>query len=158
LDRTCKKLQRQQLYKWVAGYNPLNEPTDSRYTRLVGFYDKVYAAIRSVDPNHAIFFDGNTFASDFSHFGDAHKRWENTAYSIHDYSSFGFPAAPQEYVGSKEQRARLRRSYEKKREWMDEPIMSVDCVCGMESGVLYMLDARMMAMLQTRLMRRVIGC
>ena len=120
--------------KWIAGYNPLNEPTDSKHTRLIGFYDKVYAAIRAVDANHVIFFDGNTFASDFSHFGDAHKRWENTAYSIHDYSSFGFPAAPQEYVGSEEQRTRLRRSYEKKRKWMDERGL---CVWNGEWGPVY---------------------
>ncbi|KIM37507.1 glycoside hydrolase family 5 protein [Hebeloma cylindrosporum] len=120
--------------KWIAGYNPLNEPTDSKHTRLIGFYDKVYAAIRAVDPHHAIFFDGNTFASDFSHFGDAHTRWENTAYSIHDYSSFGFPAAPEEYVGSEEQRTRLRRSDEKKREWMDERGL---CVWNGEWGPVY---------------------
>lgn len=120
--------------KWIAGYNPLNEPTDSQHTRVVHFYDRVYEAIRAVDTDHAIFFDGNTFASDFSHFGDAHKRWANTAYSIHDYSSFGFPSAPQEYVGNDEQKRRLTRSYEKKREWMDERGL---CVWNGEWGPVY---------------------
>lgn len=106
--------------KWIAGYNPLNEPTDSKHTRLITFYNNVYKVIRAADPDHALFFDANTFASDFSHFGDAHKNWDNTGYSIHDYTSFGFPASPQEYVGSDEQKRRLYRSYEKKREWIDE--------------------------------------
>ncbi|KAJ3501139.1 hypothetical protein NLJ89_g9476 [Agrocybe chaxingu] len=120
--------------KWIAGYNPLNEPTDSKHTRVVGFYSAVYKAIRAVDPDHSIFFDGNTFASDFSHFGDAHKQWENTGYSIHDYSSFGFPNAPAAYVGDDEQKRRLRRSYEKKRQWMDERGL---CVWNGEWGPVY---------------------
>ncbi|KAK7696394.1 Endo-1,4-beta-xylanase 5 [Cerrena zonata] len=119
---------------WIAGYNPLNEPTDPYHTRVIDFYDRVYAAIREIDPQHAIFLDGNTFASDFSHFGDAHKRWENTAYSIHDYSVFGFPNSPEPYVGSDTQKRRLRRSYEKKRQWMDERGL---CVWNGEWGPVY---------------------
>ncbi|KAG6841639.1 Endo-1,4-beta-xylanase 5 [Blastosporella zonata] len=120
--------------KWIAGYNPLNEPTDPKHTRVIAFYDRVHKAIRAIDPDHAIFFDGNTFASDFSHFGDAHKQWENTAYSIHDYSSFGFPASSEVYTSSDEQRRRLKRSYEKKREWMDERKL---CVWNGEWGPVY---------------------
>ncbi|KAJ7785567.1 glycoside hydrolase family 5 protein [Mycena olivaceomarginata] len=107
--------------KWIAGYNPLNEPTDPTHTRVVDFYGRVHSAIRAIDPNHIIFFDGNTFASDFSHFGDAHKNWDNTAYSIHDYSLFGFPAAPEQYL-------------RKKREWMDERGL---CVWNGEWGPVY---------------------
>ncbi|KAF8152297.1 glycoside hydrolase [Crassisporium funariophilum] len=120
--------------RWIAGYNPLNEPTDSKHTRVITFYDRVYNAIRAIDPDHAIFFDGNTFASDFSHFGDAHKKWDNTGYSIHDYSSYGFPSSPQEYVSSDEQKRRLKRSYEKKRAWMDERGL---CVWNGEWGPVY---------------------
>jgi aryl-phospho-beta-D-glucosidase BglC (GH1 family) len=69
--------------KWIAGYNPLNEPTDPTHTAVIKFYDQVHDAIHSVDTEHIIFFDGNTFASDFSHFGDMYKKWQNTAYSIH---------------------------------------------------------------------------
>ncbi|TFK35831.1 glycoside hydrolase [Crucibulum laeve] len=120
--------------KWIAGYNPLNEPTDPKHTRIIAFYEKVHKAIRAIDSEHAIFFDGNTFASDFSHFGDAHKNWDNTAYSIHDYSVFGFPGAPQLYEGSDDQKRRLRRSYEKKREWMDQRGL---CVWNGEWGPVY---------------------
>jgi len=120
--------------KWVAGYNPLNGPTDPKHTQLIGFYNKVHATIRAVDANHIIFLDGNTFASDFSHFGDVHKGWANTAYSIHDYSNFGFPTSSQEYVGTKKQKLKLRLSYEKKRKWMDERGL---CVWNGEWGPVY---------------------
>ncbi|TFK51394.1 glycoside hydrolase [Heliocybe sulcata] len=119
---------------WIAGYNPLNEPTDPTHTTLIHFYNRIYKVIRDVDPHHAIFLDGNTFASDFSHFGDASKNWENTAYSIHDYSVFGFPAAPEAYVSNDTQRHRLRRSYERKREWMDKNGL---CVWNGEWGPVY---------------------
>jgi hypothetical protein len=120
--------------KWIAGYNPLNEPTDSKHTRVVKFYNEVHKVIRVHDPDHIIFFDGNTFASDFSHFGDDHKNWDNTAYSIHDYSLFGFPNAPEIYTGTPEQKRRLKRSYEKKREWMDQRGL---CVWNGEWGPVY---------------------
>ena len=71
---------------WVAGYNPLNEPTDPSHTQVVVFYDRVHDAIRAVVQNHILYWDGNTFPSDFSRFGDAHTRWTNSAYSVHDYS------------------------------------------------------------------------
>jgi len=88
--------------KWVAGHNPLNEPTDSKHTRLIMFYDQVHSTIRTVDPN--LFLDGNTFASDFSHFGDCTQEMGNTTHAIYDYSSFGFPTSPQEYVRTEEQK------------------------------------------------------
>ncbi|CAK5269923.1 unnamed protein product [Mycena citricolor] len=116
--------------KWIAGYNPLNEPTDPTQSRLIDFYHRVHSAIRAIDSEHVIFFDGNTFASDFSHFGDAHQKWDNTAYSIHDYSVFGFPASPEQYVGNDQQLHRLKRSYEKNvNGWI-----SGGCVFGTESG------------------------
>ena len=119
---------------WIAGYNPLNEPTDPTQTRLIDFYNRVYVAIRAIDPHHALFLDGNTFASDFSHFGEACKNWENTAYAIHDYSLFGFPASTEKYESTEVQRTRLRRSYEKKREWMDAHGL---CVWNGEFGPVY---------------------
>ncbi|KAL5514138.1 XYL5_1 [Sanghuangporus baumii] len=120
--------------KWIAGYNPMNEPTDSEHTRLVALIDRLHNAIRKIDKNHALFWDGNTFASDFSKFGDAHKNWTNSAYGIHDYSGYGFPAAGELYSGTDEQRRRLRRSYEKKRQWMNERSL---CVWNGEWGPVY---------------------
>ncbi|OJT05874.1 hypothetical protein TRAPUB_3287 [Trametes pubescens] len=121
--------------KWIAGYNPMNEPSDPKHSGLVNFYDRVYAAIAAVDPNHMLFLDGNTYATDFSGFpDDAATRWPNAAYAIHDYSLYGFPASPEPYARTEEQRRRMRRSYEKKREWMDQRGL---CVWNGEWGPVY---------------------
>jgi hypothetical protein len=37
---------------WVAGYNPLNEPTEETETKLLEFYDRVVKTIRDVDLDH----------------------------------------------------------------------------------------------------------
>jgi aryl-phospho-beta-D-glucosidase BglC (GH1 family) len=101
---------------WVAGYNPLNEPADSKHYRLVDFYFKVEKAIRSVDPNHMLFLDGNTYAIDFRQFPD--KPFPNTVYAIHDYSNFGFPNASDAYKGTEEQKKSLHVQYQRKIEYM----------------------------------------
>lgn len=103
---------------WVAGYNPLNEPADRTQTRLIKWYNEVEAAIRSVDNKHILFWDANTYASDFSHFPD--KLWPNSAYSIHDYSKYGFPANKEVYTSSEAEKASIRRSYERKCTWCKE--------------------------------------
>ncbi|KDR66156.1 hypothetical protein GALMADRAFT_148067 [Galerina marginata CBS 339.88] len=74
----------------LAGYKLLNEPTHAKHTHAIAFYDAVHTAIYSVDPDYA-FFDGNTFGYDFSRFCDARKKRDTATYSVHDYSSFGFP-------------------------------------------------------------------
>ncbi|KZS99999.1 glycoside hydrolase family 5 protein [Laetiporus sulphureus 93-53] len=121
--------------KWIAGYNPMNEPADPEHAGLIQFYDRVYAAIQSIDPNHMLFLDGNTFASDFTRFpDDAAVRWPNAAYAIHDYSLYGFPKSPEPYERTDEQRRRMRRSYERKREWIDAQGL---CVWNGEWGPVY---------------------
>jgi hypothetical protein len=117
---------------WVAGYNPLNEPTDEEHTRLIDFYVRIEKAIRAVDPDHILFLDGNTFGADFSHFKSA---LPNSVYACHDYSNYGFPNPPEEYTvsptpsgielsltllskGSDDQKARLQRSFDRKVEFM----------------------------------------
>lgn len=69
--------------KWIAGYNPMNEPTDEEHVRVLAFYDRVEAAIRAIDPDHILFLDGNTFGADFSRFA---KPWKNSVYACHDYT------------------------------------------------------------------------
>ena len=121
--------------QWIAGYNPMNEPADPQHSGLVDFYDRVHAAIRSVDPHHILFLDGNTYATDFSGFpDDAGIRWTNTAYAIHDYSVYGFPDAPEPYARTEEQQTRMQKSYAKKRAWMDERGL---CVWNGEWGPVY---------------------
>lgn len=119
---------------WIAGFNVLNEPCDPKHTRLIDVYDRLHNTIRKIDTKHVIFLDGNTFASDFSHFGESYKKWTNTAYSIHDYSSYGFPQAPEFYTSSEDQKARLNKSFERKREWMVEKGL---CVWNGEWGPVY---------------------
>ncbi|KAK7460661.1 Endo-1,4-beta-xylanase 5 [Stygiomarasmius scandens] len=123
---------------WIAGYNIMNEPADPHpsHSGLINLYDRTCRAIRSVDPNHILFLDGNTFATDFTKFPeDAGMRWgENIAFAIHDYSTYGFPKSKEVYTSSEEQRAKMRASYERKRKWMDERGL---CVWNGEWGPVY---------------------
>ncbi|KAI5450239.1 hypothetical protein NCC49_003256 [Naganishia albida] len=102
---------------WVAGYNPLNEPTDRKGTRLVTFYERIEKAIRAVDPRHILFLD--TFGSDLTAFMGK-PALPNTVYAIHDYTSYGFPNPPELYEGAPEQKEKLRKSYERKIAYMKE--------------------------------------
>jgi hypothetical protein len=100
---------------WVAGYNPLNEPADSRHVRLVNFYTKVEKAIRAVDPNHILFLDANTYAMEFKEFPE--KPFPNSVYAIHDYSRMGFPGHEQ-FEGKPDQLNQIKRQYNRKVEYM----------------------------------------
>ncbi len=71
---------------WVAGYNPMNEPADESREVIGPFYDRLFAAIRTVDPAHVLFVDGNTYSTEFDVFADPH---ENTVYTCHDYVAAG---------------------------------------------------------------------
>ena len=72
---------------WVAGYNPLNEPSDPTGVRLDAFYRRVVAAIRKIDPDHIIFLDGNRYSQDFSVLGPP---MPNIVYTLHNYAVPGF--------------------------------------------------------------------
>ncbi|KAH6684801.1 cellulase [Halenospora varia] len=102
---------------YIAGYNPLNEPADPEHVNLVNFYNRVEKAIREVDPDHALFIDGNTYAIDFSHFPST--PFHNTVYACHDYSMMGFPTG-EAYLGTPTQKAKLRKSFERKAAFMRE--------------------------------------
>ncbi|KAK4554312.1 endo-1,4-beta-glucanase [Recurvomyces mirabilis] len=102
--------------KWVAGYNPMNEPGDPDHHHLQKWYAVVEKAIREVDPHHILWLDGNTYSMDFSGFKDV---LPNCVYAIHDYSNMGFPAG-QPYKGTDEQKQILRKQYERKVEFMRE--------------------------------------
>ncbi|KAF8753334.1 glycosyl hydrolase 5 (cellulase A) family [Rhizoctonia solani] len=98
---------------WVAGYNPLNEPTDEAHVRVLAWYERVQKAIHAIDPDHILFLDGNTWAADFSHFKEA---LPGACYAIHDYSNFGFPSGDP-YKGTPEQQAKLERQFKRKIEF-----------------------------------------
>ncbi|MDA8291885.1 MAG: cellulase family glycosylhydrolase [Actinomycetota bacterium] len=71
---------------WVAGYNPMNEPADESREVIGPFYDRLFAAIRAVDPAHVLFVDGNTYSTEFDVFAEP---YENTVYTCHDYVAAG---------------------------------------------------------------------
>jgi endoglucanase len=72
---------------WVAGYNILNEPSDPSGKVIAPFYHRAVDAVRSVDPDHIIFLEGNRFSQDFSEFG---QPIPNAVYALHDYAAPGF--------------------------------------------------------------------
>lgn len=92
----------------------MNEPADPSQVGLQAWYSRAEKAIRQVDPDHILFLDGNTYAMDFTAFGEV---LPNCVYSIHDYATMGFPAG-QPYTGTKEQNDFLQKSYNRKVEFM----------------------------------------
>lgn len=72
---------------WVAGYNLINEPADPTEEMIVPVYRRLYETIRSADPNHLIFLEGNRYSLDFHMFGEP---WEGVVYANHDYALPGF--------------------------------------------------------------------
>lgn len=82
----------------VAGYNPINEPSDPTGEVLPAFYDRLEAAIRAVDPRHVLFLDGNKYSTDFSFLDSRAEPLPNTVYTAHDYALPGIARA-QEYPG-----------------------------------------------------------
>lgn len=120
---------------WIAGFNVINEPADPSAKQLILFYDRVVRAIRAIDARHILFLDGNTYAADFSAFPvNVKERWgENVAYSIHDYSVFGFPKGGI-YERTEEQKEKIKRGYLRKRAWMDKRGL---CVWNGEWGPVY---------------------
>ncbi|KAL1968139.1 hypothetical protein VTN77DRAFT_2270 [Rasamsonia byssochlamydoides] len=95
---------------WVAGYNPLNEPSDAKHYRLPAFYQRLEKAIRAVDPDHILWLDGNTFAMEWRCFDSV---LPNCVYSIHDYASMGFPSG-ERYKGTPEQKEKLEQQFLRK--------------------------------------------
>ena len=92
----------------------MNEPADPGQAHLQAFYSRIEAAIHEVDPDHILFLDGNTFSMDFTGFKEV---LPNCVYSMHDYSTMGFPTG-EPYVGSAEQNALLEKQYERKAQFM----------------------------------------
>jgi hypothetical protein len=77
----------------VAGYNPINEPSDPTGEVLPLFYERLERAIRAVDPRHVLFLDGNKYSTDFSFLDARAEPMENTVYTAHDYALPGITSA-----------------------------------------------------------------
>lgn len=82
----------------VAGYNPINEPSDPSGEVLPVFYDRLEKAIRAIDPRTVLFLDGNKYSTDFSFLDSRPEPLPNTVYGAHDYALPGITSAT-EYPG-----------------------------------------------------------
>jgi endoglucanase len=81
----------------VAGYNPINEPSDRTGEVLPAFYRRLERAVRAVDPRHILFLDGNKYSTDFSPFRDP---LPNTVFTAHDYALPGIASDTEGYPGN----------------------------------------------------------
>jgi len=72
---------------WVAGYDLINEPANSDGKKVFTYYKHLRDAVRKIDPNHILFLEGNTYATDFKMFTEV---WDNVVYANHDYAVPGF--------------------------------------------------------------------
>ncbi|MCB1138389.1 MAG: cellulase family glycosylhydrolase [Leptospiraceae bacterium] len=68
---------------YVYGYEILNEPDVSDWKELLGLYREITSAIRSVDSNHMIIYQGNKHGRKFHGFGAPLD--SNAALSYHTY-------------------------------------------------------------------------
>jgi hypothetical protein len=82
----------------VAGFNPINEPSDRTGSVLPAFYARLEKAIRAIDNRHILFLDGNKYSSDFSVF-DPGDPLPNTVYTAHDYALPGIAGDATGYPG-----------------------------------------------------------
>jgi aryl-phospho-beta-D-glucosidase BglC (GH1 family) len=82
----------------IAGYNPINEPSDPTGEVLPVFYERLEKAIRAIDPRHVLFLDGNRYSTDFSFLDGRAEPMPNTVDTAHDYALPGITSAT-EYPG-----------------------------------------------------------
>jgi len=82
----------------VAGYNPINEPSDRTGEVLPAFYTRLERAIRAIDSRHILFLDGNKYSNDFSVFDPA-EPLPNAVYTAHDYALPGIASDATGYPG-----------------------------------------------------------
>jgi hypothetical protein len=104
----------------VAGYNVMNEPADIGGTAIKPFYDRAEQAIRSIDPDHILFLDGNRYGTEFTAF-EGFEVYPNTVYAAHDYHlpGFGFGGPyPGETNGVYVDRAQVEKTFLARTEFM----------------------------------------
>jgi endoglucanase len=92
----------------VAGYNLMNEPADESREVVGPFYARLAAAIRAVDPDHILFFDGNTYSTEFDFFGEP---LDNAVYALHDYVPAGLGRAAEYDPAAAEQKFLQRSAF-----------------------------------------------
>ena len=103
---------------WVAGYDLINEPADPTGKMVFPYYKRLRDAIRKIDPNHILFLEGNSYATDFSMFTEV---WDGVVYTNHDYALPGFVSGgdyPGYTRGRYVDRDTLEKEFLKKSEFM----------------------------------------
>ena len=80
---------------WIGGYDLINETNwpfpQGNNSQMRALYMRTTDSIRTVDQNHIIFIEGNSFANDFS---GLTPPWDpNMAYSFHKYWTYNNPGA-----------------------------------------------------------------
>ncbi len=125
-----KKLaQRYSTRKWIGGYDLLNETVWNlpNNTALRSLYIKITNAIRSVDPNHIIYIEGNQWANDFTGLTPA---WDNNmVYSFHKYWNDNTIGSIQGYIDIRNSTNRplwLGESGENNNQWCTEAVALVE--------------------------------
>ena len=69
----------------VAGYDLLNEANDAPVSLLMSFYDRLYKAVRAVDPRHLLIIEDGVHGF-FRIPHPAQMGWSNVMYSFHYYA------------------------------------------------------------------------
>ena len=78
--------------EWIGGYDLLNEPCyfNRDYDEvMMRFYSQITNAIRQVDSNHILFYEGNVYARDFSMF--RRNLDDHCSYTFHLYPFLQIP-------------------------------------------------------------------
>jgi endoglucanase len=100
---------------YVAGYNVVNEPNTDQIHWLNRYYRRVTEAIRAVDADHILFFEGNRDSQQFD--GLDHPFDDNAVYSSHLYIPPGLDDGnyPGEFDGIYYDRDQIRKDYQGRR-------------------------------------------
>jgi endoglucanase len=100
----------------VAGYNVMNEPEADQIHWLNQYYRRVTESIRSIDPRHVIFLEGNHFSQKFEELDPPFDM--NTVYSSHNYIEPMDGFYPGTVNGEPFDRARLEHDYQERAAFM----------------------------------------
>ena len=103
--------------EYIAGYNLANEPNTQEIKWLNQYYKRVTKAIRAIDADHILFYEGNRDSQQFE--GLEHPFDDNGVYSSHLYVLPGtdFGEYPGEFGGVFYDRDQLKKEYEGRREF-----------------------------------------